>query len=218
MMHPTEHNYYRKACGLLEQGQLDLHAGHLHDCGIRHDDWCGILAGGRCDCDPDIPVRQLPCLEEMNADADPFGRGLPTYATMTIGQIADLPVANLAQPNAHLYLWVTNRSLPNGFALLERWGFRYVTCLTWHKSRFGMGNYFRGQSEHVLFGVRGSMPLLRKDVGTVFTGERPGRHSAKPDEFYQLVETCSPGPWLELFARKPRRGWVSWGAEVTTAA
>jgi N6-adenosine-specific RNA methylase IME4 len=151
-------------------------------------------------------------------NADPFGRGLPTYATMTMDQIADLPVAHLAQPNAHLYLWVTNRSLPKGLALLERWGFRYVTCLTWHKSRFGMGTYFRGQSEHVLFGVRGSMPLLRKDAGTVFSGERPGRHSAKPDEFYRLVETCSPGPWLEMFARKLRQGWVSWGAEVTEAA
>jgi N6-adenosine-specific RNA methylase IME4 len=147
-------------------------------------------------------------------DVDQFGRGTPTYATMSFDKILELPVASLAEPNAHLYLWITNRSLPKGFSLFERWGFRYVTCLTWCKPSIGMGNYFRGSTEQILFGVRGSLSLLRSDVGTWFTADRSGGHSSKPEEFFQIVELCSPGPWLELFARKPRKGWVSWGAEV----
>lgn len=149
-------------------------------------------------------------------DQDQLGRARPTYHTMTLAEITALPVGDLSQKNSHLYLWITNRSLPKGFALLEAWGFRYVTCLTWCKPSFGMGNYFRGSTEQILFGVKGSLSLLRSDVGTWFQAARPPKrgHSSKPDEFYELVETCSPGPWLELFARKPRTGWVSWGAEV----
>jgi len=149
-------------------------------------------------------------------DCDQFGRARPTYATMSFNDILALPVGNLAQDNAHIYLWITNRSLPKGFALLEAWGFRYITALTWCKPSFGMGNYFRGQTEHVLFGVRGSLSLLRKDVGTWFAAPRPGEHSSKPDAFYQLVERCSPGPWMEMFQRKPRPGWIGWGAEIGT--
>lgn len=147
-------------------------------------------------------------------DVDQFGRGRPTYATMSIEQIAALPIADLAEDDAHLYLWITNRSLPKGFDLLERWGFRYVTLLTWCKPSIGMGNYFRGSTEQVLFGVRGSLPLLRRDVGTHFLAPRAGQHSAKPNEFYALVQECSPGPWIDLFARQPRDGWTLWGAEV----
>ncbi len=147
-------------------------------------------------------------------DQDQLGRARPVYATMPLEEIAALPVPDLAADNAHLYLWITNRSLPKGFGLLDRWGFRYITCLTWVKPSFGMGNYFRGSTEHVLFAVRGSLPLLRSDVGTHFMADRPGQHSAKPDKFYEIVEICSPGPWLEMFSRKKRPGWVVWGAEV----
>lgn len=146
-------------------------------------------------------------------DADQFGRARPTYATMSFEQIKAMPVGELAADNAHVYLWITNRSLPKGFELLEAWGFRYVTCLTWCKPSIGMGNYFRGSTEQVLFGVRGSLPLLRRDVGTWFLAKRGERHSAKPESFYELVESCSPGPWLEMFARNRRGGWDSWGAE-----
>jgi N6-adenosine-specific RNA methylase IME4 len=132
---------------------------------------------------------------------------------MSIEQIEALPISDLADKNAHIYLWITNRSLSKGFRLLEAWGFRYVTCLTWIKPSFGMGNYFRGSTEHVLFGVRGSLPLLRADVGTHFAAPRPGEHSSKPDAFYKLVESCSPGPWLEMFSRQQRPGWTTWGAE-----
>ena len=147
-------------------------------------------------------------------DVDQFGRGLPTYATMSLDEIAALPVAELADVDCHLYLWITNRSLPKGFQLLKQWGFRYVTCLTWCKPSFGMGNYFRGQTEHILFGVRGSQMLKRQDVGTWFQWPRGQSHSSKPDEFIALVESCSPGPYIEMFARGQRAGWVSWGAEA----
>jgi N6-adenosine-specific RNA methylase IME4 len=147
-------------------------------------------------------------------DVNQFGRATPTYATMPIAEIAALPVGDLAQDNAHLYLWITNRSLPKGFGLLDAWGFRYVTMLTWVKPSFGMGNYFRGSTEHVLFGVRGSLPLLLHDVPTHFAAPRPGEHSGKPDHFFALVESCSPGPWLEMFARTQRPGWTAWGAEA----
>jgi N6-adenosine-specific RNA methylase IME4 len=147
-------------------------------------------------------------------DQDQLGRARPTYATMPFAELAALPLLDICDRDAHLYLWITNRSLPKGFALLDAWGFRYITALTWCKPHFGMGNYFRGQTEHVLFGVRGSLPLRRKDVGTWFAATRPAGHSSKPPELTTLVESCSPGPYLELFARAPREGWTVWGAEA----
>lgn len=145
-------------------------------------------------------------------DQDQLGRAKPDYATMTLSQLLELPVANLADEDCHLYLWITNRSLPKGFQMIERWGFRYITAVTWVKPHFGMGNYFRGQTEHVLFAVRGSQPLKRKDVGTVFHAERgPEGHSSKPPEFYEMVQSCSPGPFLEMFSRSNRQGWTHWG-------
>jgi N6-adenosine-specific RNA methylase IME4 len=151
-------------------------------------------------------------------DDDQLGRARPTYSTMSFDELMALRVAEIADVDAHVYLWITNRSLPKGFALLQQWGFRYVTCLTWVKPSFGMGNYFRGQTEHVLFGVRGSQPLKRRDVGTVFSAPRgPNGHSSKPVAFYDLVESCSPGPYVELFSRQQREGWTMWG-EVSRAA
>ncbi|HNQ90873.1 MAG TPA: MT-A70 family methyltransferase [Verrucomicrobiota bacterium] len=149
-------------------------------------------------------------------DQDQLGRARPTYATLSFEQLLRVPVPDLADVDSHLYLWITNRSLPKGFALLERWGFRYVTALTWPKPSFGMGNYFRGQTEHVLFGVRGSQPLKRKDAPTLLpTWQRgPNGHSSKPVEFYDFIESCSPGPYVELFARFRRPGWAFWGAEA----
>lgn len=145
-------------------------------------------------------------------DCDQLGRSRPDYATLSYGQLLELPVAKKADTDCHLYLWITNRSLPKGFALLEAWGFRYITCLTWVKPHFGMGNYFRGQTEQVLFGVKGSQPLKRKDAGTVFQFPRgPAGHSSKPVEFYGFVESCSPGPYLEIFSRSERADWTAWG-------
>jgi N6-adenosine-specific RNA methylase IME4 len=145
-------------------------------------------------------------------DIDQFGRARPDYQTMSINQIMGLPLDKLSLPDSHVYLWITNRSLPKGFALLESWGYRYITCITWVKPSFGMGNYFRGQTEQILFGVKGSLPLKRKDAPTYFMAPRgPGGHSSKPIEFYSFVESCSHSPYLEMFSRHQRDGWSSWG-------
>jgi len=145
-------------------------------------------------------------------DQDQLGRARPDYATMSKEQLLALPLPDLSDLDCHLYLWITNRSLPKGFELIERWGFRYITMITWAKPHFGMGNYFRGQTEQILFAVKGSQPLKRKDVGTLFQAPRgPNGHSSKPPEFYDLVESCSPGPYLEMFSRCDRDGWKAWG-------
>lgn len=145
-------------------------------------------------------------------DNNQLGRAKPDYSTMSLHELMILPINKLSDVDCHLYLWITNRSLPKGFGLLRNWGFRYITALTWVKPYYGLGNYFRGQTEHILFGVKGSQPLKRKDVGTVFMANRgEAGHSSKPQEFYSLVESCSPGPYLEMFSRSDREGWVMWG-------
>ncbi len=140
-------------------------------------------------------------------------RGAATdhYSTMGLDELADLPIP--AATDAHLYLWVTNGFLRQGFDLLDAWGFTYKACLTWCKPQIGMGNYFRNATEHVLFAMRGSLPTRRNDVSTWFKADRT-RHSEKPDSFMHLVESCSPGPYLEMFARRRRMGWSSWGNET----
>jgi len=148
-------------------------------------------------------------------DATQFGRGRTTYGAMSHKQLLEFPLGQYGDTNSHLYLWITNRSLPKGFGLIEAWGYRYVTCLTWCKPSIGMGNYFRGSTEHVLFCIRGSLPLKRKDVGSWFAAPRGKEHSAKPDELYALVESCSPGPYLDVFSRRERDGWVCWGGELS---
>lgn len=148
-------------------------------------------------------------------DVNQMGRAKPDYATMSLEQMLELPVGKFADTDCHLYCWVTNRSMPKVFALIERWGFRYVTLLTWPKKSFGMGNYFRGQTEHVVFAVKGSQTLKTKSASTLLPAWDRGKgHSSKPPEFREFVEGCSPGPYLEFFARSKREGWTSWGADV----
>lgn len=134
------------------------------------------------------------------------------YSTLTIEDICDLPVVDLAEPEgSHLYLWTTNLHLREAFTVMERWGFGYRSTLTWVKTgHLGLGTYFRTQTEHVLFGVKGSLPTLSRTQVTYFTAAKSG-HSVKPAAFGDLVEACSPGPRVELFARSPRLGWDSWG-------
>ena len=144
-------------------------------------------------------------------DVNQFGRTKPEYATMPIEEIEKLPIDKISDENCHLYLWVTNRSLPKAFRLIKNWGFRYITCLTWVKPSIGVGSYFRGSTEQVLFAVKGSQPLKRKDVGTHFLANCGEVHSAKPDEFYSLVESCSYAPYIDIFGRKERDGWSVWG-------
>jgi N6-adenosine-specific RNA methylase IME4 len=151
----------------------------------------------------------------------PEHRRLDRYDTMSPEAIRSLPVASVAADDAHLYLWVPNALLPHGLDVLDAWGFRYVSNLVWAKRRKdggpdgrGVGFYFRNVTELILFGVRGSMRTLapgRRQVNLIESRKR--EHSRKPDEAYALIEDCSPGPYLELFARYPRPGWTSWGLE-----
>ncbi len=134
------------------------------------------------------------------------------FTTMSQDELLKLHIP--AAENAHLYLWVTNSFIRDGFELMETWGFVYKTMLTWCKPQIGMGNYFRSTTEHVLFGLRGKAPTLQNNVPTHFIANRM-RHSAKPDSFYDLVESCSYGPYLDVFSRNRRRfGWEVWGNEA----
>ena len=145
------------------------------------------------------------------------------YPTMTNEEIAALPVSEWAADDAHLYLWVTNPRLygerfvreTQPIDIMEAWGFRYITMLTWHKlGGLGLGFHFRGDTEHVLFGVRGDLRIpAPARVSNHFAAARTG-HSAKPDRFYEIVERVSPEPRLELFARRRRYGWDVWGNEA----
>jgi N6-adenosine-specific RNA methylase IME4 len=150
------------------------------------------------------------------------------YGTMTTAEIAALPVAEMAADNAHLYMWVTNPVLTeqrlwggfNACAIARAWGFEPKTMLTWIKSEkgAGMGFFFRGDTEHVLFAVRGTLPIpAEQRISNVFRGPR-GRHSQKPDAFLDLVERVSPGPYVELFARRARFNWDYWGNESLSTA
>jgi N6-adenosine-specific RNA methylase IME4 len=144
---------------------------------------------------------------------------------MTTAEICALPVADIIARQAHLYLWVPNALLPEGFQVMQAWGFRYVSNLVWVKRRKdggpdgrGTGFYFRNVTELMLFGVHGSMRTLppgRRQVNIIETRKR--EHSRKPDETYGIIESCSPGPYLELFARYHRPGWTGWGDESDPA-
>lgn len=151
----------------------------------------------------------------------PEHRRLDRYSTMSLDAIASLDVQDALAPNAHLYLWVPNALLPDGLRVMEAWGFRYVSNVVWAKRRKdggpdgrGVGFYFRNVTELLLFGVRGSMRTLapgRSQVNMIETRKR--EHSRKPDEQYRLIEACSPGAYLEMFARHARPGWTVWGDE-----
>jgi len=152
----------------------------------------------------------------------PEHRRLDRYSTMELADICAIDVLSTTAPNAHLYLWVPNALLPEGLRVMEAWGFRYVSNIVWAKRRKdggpdgrGVGFYFRNVTELLLFGVKGSMRTLapaRSQVNIIETRKR--EHSRKPDEQYDLIEQCSPGPYLELFARYPQEGWVVWGDEA----
>lgn len=133
------------------------------------------------------------------------------YPTMSHDELAALELP--AAEDAHLYLWTTNGFLREAFELMDEWDFTYKTCLTWCKPQIGMGNWFRNSTEHVLFGVRGKLPTLANNIPTHFVADRT-KHSAKPESFYDIVEKSSPGPWLEMFARRRRLGWHVWGNEA----
>jgi N6-adenosine-specific RNA methylase IME4 len=142
---------------------------------------------------------------------------------MTLEDIKALPVEGIAAETAHLYLWTPNALLPEALGVMEAWGFSYKSNLIWHKIRKdggsdgrGVGFYFRNVTEIILFGVRGknarTLDAGRRQVNMIETRKR--EHSRKPDEQYELIEACSPGPRLELFARGERKGWKVWGNQA----
>ena len=150
----------------------------------------------------------------------PEHKRLSRYPTMTLQEIKDLPVEAIVEDRAHLYLWVPNALLPDGLEVMKHWGFEYKSNIVWYKirkdggpDRRGVGFYFRNVTEMLLFGVRG------KDVRTLRRGRtqeniissRKREHSRKPDEQYEIIEECSWGPRVEIFARGPRKGWTVWG-------
>jgi len=153
----------------------------------------------------------------------PEHRRLSHYDTMTLSDIKTLLVTNIVTEPSHLYLWVPNALLLEGLEVMKAWGFTYKTNIVWHKIRKdggpdgrGVGFYFRNTTELVLFGVRGSNTRTlkpgRTQVNILKTRKR--EHSRKPDELYDIIEACSWGPYLELFARGTRKGWISWGNQA----
>lgn len=151
---------------------------------------------------------------------------LARYDTMTFDEIGALPVAQAVGPEAHVYLWVPNALLAEGLEVMRAWGFTYKTNLVWFKVRKdggpdgrGVGFYFRNVTEVILFGVRGSRRTLapgRRQVNLF--AERKREHSRKPEQLYDIIERCSPGPYIELFARHGRPGWHQWGDELAAEA
>jgi N6-adenosine-specific RNA methylase IME4 len=165
--------------------------------------------------------------ENRTGKVAPEHRRLNRYATLGLSEIKALPVADIVTEPAHLYLWVPNALLPEGLEVMKAWGFKYKANIVWHKIRKdggpdgrGVGFYFRNTTELLLFGTRGknarTLQPGRSQVN--FLGTRKREHSRKPDEIFPIIESCSSGPFLELFARGPRKGWKVWGnqSEVYT--
>jgi len=151
----------------------------------------------------------------------PEHKRLARYPTLSLDEIKSIPVNEIAAEKSHLYLWVPNALIAEGLDVLKAWGFTYKTNLIWYKIRKdggpdgrGVGFYFRNVTEMVLFGVKGKLRTLdpgRSQVNIIPTRKR--EHSRKPDELYGIIESCSPGPYLEMFARGSRKNWVTWGNE-----
>ncbi|HWL10622.1 MAG TPA: MT-A70 family methyltransferase [Planctomicrobium sp.] len=150
----------------------------------------------------------------------PEHKRLNRYGTLTLAEIKEIPIPAACEKQAHLYLWVPNALLQEGLDVMSAWGFTYKTNLVWHKVRKdgepdgrGVGFYFRNTTELILFGTRGKLRTAeagRRQVNIIKTRKR--EHSRKPDELYHLIEECSPGPYLELFARgKFSEQWHVWG-------
>lgn len=153
----------------------------------------------------------------------PEHKRLNRYPTMNLEDIKKIPVESVAASRCHLYLWVPNALLPDGLSVMKAWGFEYKTNIIWEKIRKdgypdgrGVGFYFRNVTEILLFGIRGennrTLAPARRQVNLIRSMKR--EHSKKPDEFYPLIEACSSGPYLEMFARGTRKNWVLWGNQA----
>ncbi|MCL4561837.1 MAG: MT-A70 family methyltransferase [Chloroflexi bacterium] len=152
----------------------------------------------------------------------PEHKRLYRYHTMTNDEILSMPVKEIALPQSHLYLWVPNALIELGLQVMKSWGFEYKTMIVWYKirkdggpDRRGVGFYFRNVTEVVLFGTRGHLRTLQpgRTQENIIISQKRG-HSIKPDKLYAIIEACSPGPYLELFARRSHPGWSIWGDEA----
>lgn len=159
-----------------------------------------------------VIVADPPWSYDKRADDETHRAALP-YPPMTIEQIRALPVGELAHEDAILWLWTTNAHMREAYTVLDAWGFKERTILTWTKDRMGTGDWLRGKSEHCILAIRGKPTVTLSNQTTVLAG--PLReHSRKPDEFFALVDALCPGSKVETFAREPRKGWAAWGGEV----
>ena len=179
-----------------------------------------VAGGGKFACILADPPWQF---KNRTAKVSPEHHRLYRYGTMDLATICALPVSEIAAPTSHLYLWVPNALLPDGLRVMSEWGFQYKSNIIWRKIRKnggsdgrGVGFYFRNVTEVILFGVRGknarTLQPGRTQVNYLETRKR--EHSRKPDEIYPIIEACSPGPRIELFARGVRPGWTVWGNEA----
>lgn len=172
--------------------------------------------------DPPVPQRGYrtivvdpPWDPEISGCVNPHGKMAPTYPTMKLDQIKALEVPEQAHPEGCLlYLWCTGGTVPYAKEIVEGWGFRYIQLLVWKKDRPGTGRYYRNETEFVAFAVKGSARLKTNDHTNHFGGSAEWRHSAKPDAFYEMVRKNSPGPRLDMFARKEHEGFDSTGVEA----
>jgi N6-adenosine-specific RNA methylase IME4 len=189
---------------------------------FAHRDFLQGFAGKKFGCIVADPPWQF---QNRTGKVAPEHKRLARYSTMSLAEISSLPIKEILKPTAHLYLWVPNALLLEGLRVMDAWGFVYKTNIVWQKVRKdggpdgrGVGFYFRNTTELVLFGVRGknarTLPPGRRQVNIVRSRKR--EHSRKPDEIYTIIESCSNGPYLELFARGPRAGWATWGDQADT--
>lgn len=187
---------------------------------LAADDFSSFLSGRKFGTILADPPWQF---QNRTGKVAPEHKRLNRYGTLTLDDIKSLPVASAADETAHLYLWVPNALLPEGLAVMAAWGFKYKSNIVWQKIRKdggpdgrGVGFYFRNVTEVLLFGVRGknarTLKPGRTQVNIMCTRKR--EHSRKPDEQYPLITACSPGPFLEMFARGKRDDWVIWGNQA----
>ena len=173
-------------------------------------------------------MKTISCLSEINGEkfaciyADPpwvYGnqgtRGSTGdhYEGLSVAEIANLPVPELAADNAHLHLWTTNAFLKDSFDIMAAWGFTYKSMFIWVKPQMGMGNYWRVSHEYMLFGLKGKLPFQNR-AQMSWAEYKRGKHSAKPEQIRAKIETVSPGPYLELFGRKKVDGWTVFGNQI----
>ena len=165
-------------------------------------------------------VADPPWSKNQTSVSGNYGGALKHYPLMSLERIKQMPVAELADENSHLYLWVTNNNIDEGLEVIKAWGFRYITMFHWIKPKLGVGNYLRNASETCLFAVRGKLPPRgRTQINWLITYHTI--HSEKPREFISIVERVSPGPYLELFSRKrpaSNEKWHCWGNETDGGA